>query len=193
MRSQMLAMLAVVTLLAPACSSPAAPPRVACFDFPIGCSCSLQTSPAPTEQTSSCNPSVAPDAQCCAGSGWPSSGTCICETSDIYCGVVPGYEPADDAGPGADACVCSNDPYPEQVIGATCYANGTTTAGGGLGSCCMFPADAPGSLGVATCLCAAGLHTCAAGGVPIDGCSAASFPTAPATCDPGTTQVASCL
>jgi hypothetical protein len=28
---------------------------------------------------------------------------------------------AGDGGPGEAACVCSNDPYPEQVIGPTCY------------------------------------------------------------------------
>jgi hypothetical protein len=107
--------------------------------------------------------------------------------------VVPGYETAADGGPGEDACVCSNDPYSEQVIGPTCYANGTTTSGDGLGTCCMFSPDAPGSVGVASCSCEAGLHTCGDGGTVVESCSAASFQATPATCGTGATQVASCL
>ncbi|MGO9838790.1 MAG: hypothetical protein ACLP1X_31815 [Polyangiaceae bacterium] len=174
-----------------ACGQASSPPGIVCMDLNIGCTC--QHEPPQTSQVPSCNTSVFPDTVCCAETGWPSSGGCQCLTSAIFCGVVPGYEMAADGGPGEAVCACSNDPYPEQVIGPTCYANGTTTPGEGLGSCCMFSPDAPGSLGIPSCLCSAGLHTCGTGGTPVDGCSAASFPSTPATCGPGETQVTSCL
>jgi hypothetical protein len=193
MRRLFLAILAAIPPGLVACGSSGPSASAVCVAINIGCSCNVQATPAASSQVSSCNASVLPDAQCCADTGWPSSGGCNCLTSAIFCGVVPGYETAADGGAGEDACVCSSDPYSEQVIGPTCYANGTTTSGAGLGTCCMFPADAPDSLGVASCVCAAGLHTCGAGGAVVDSCSAASFPVTPATCAAGTTQVVSCL
>jgi hypothetical protein len=181
---------AVVALIA--CGSSAPAESVVCLGVPIGCSCELEAAPQ-SDQVSLCNASAFPDSMCCADPRWPSSGTCNCLTSAIFCGVVAGYEPASDGGAGVDACVCSNDPYSTQVIGPTCYANGTTSAADGLGTCCMFSADAPGSLGVAACVCAAGLHTCADGGSVVENCSAGSFPSPPAACDQGTTQVDRCL
>jgi hypothetical protein len=194
MRALILLIFAGVTLRLVSCGSSAPAMSVVCLGDPVGCTCDLEPSPSTSAgQVSSCNASVLPDTQCCADPGWPSSGTCNCLTSAIFCGVVPGYEMADDGGAGQAACACSNDPYSEQVIGPTCYANGTTTAGAGLGTCCFFSADTPGSLGVPACVCAAGLHTCGTGGTMVDSCSAASFPAMPETCDQGTTQVASCL
>ena len=78
-------------------------------------------------------------------------------------------------------------------IRAYSAANGTTTAGDGRGICCLFSADAPNSLGIPSCSCAAGLHTCGAGGTQVESCSAASIPMTTATCGAGSTQVASCL
>jgi hypothetical protein len=193
MRPLVLAILAMAGLRLVACSSSAEPAGPDCFTTPVGCSCNVQASPAQSSQVSSCNTSGYPDTQCCADTGWPSSGSCNCLTSAIFCGVVPGYETAADGGFWEDACVCSNDPYAEQTIGPTCYANGTTTAGDGLGICCLFSADAPDSLGLASCSCAAGLHTCGAGGTQVESCSAASIPMTTATCGAGSTQVASCL
>jgi hypothetical protein len=193
MRALVLAVLAGLTLGLVACSNPPPAESVVCTSDPVGCTCDLQSSSTAPGQVSSCNPSVFPQTQCCAATGWPSSGTCDCTTSSIFCGVVPGYVMATSGVPGEDACVCSNDPYSEQIIGPTCYANGATAAGAGLGTCCFFSADAPGSLGSAACVCAAGLHTCGTGGTMIDSCSAASFPATPATCGGGTTQVTACL
>jgi hypothetical protein len=187
---------ALACLLIVACSSsPSAPESIVCFDVNKGCTCSHQAGGS-SSQTKSCNASVLPDlpdTACCADPGWPSSGSCDCLTSAIFCGVVPGYEQATDGGAGEDACVCSSDPYPQQTIGPTCYSNGTTIPGAGLGTCCMFSANAAGALGVPACLCAAGLHTCGTGGTPVNECSSASFPAPSSSCPHGTTLVASCL
>jgi hypothetical protein len=184
--------MALLALLA--CGSThSAPDSIVCFDVNSGCTCEHQGSAPSSSQAKSCTADVLPDSTCCADPGWPSSGACDCLTSAIFCGVVPGYEPALDGGAGEDACVCSSDPYPQQTIGPSCYANGTITPGAGLGTCCMFPASAPGALGVPACLCAAGLHTCGAGGTRVDTCGAASFPAPSSKCGQGRAQVSSCL
>jgi hypothetical protein len=133
---------------------------------------------------------------CCADARWPSNGQCECVTSGIFCGVVPGYEPGTGGAPGEDACVCGIGLDPRsnaQVIGATCNSNGTTTAGPGLGICCMFSGAAPGSLGGLACVCAAGMHTCGTGGVQVTSCSVANFPPPAPGCDQGRTQVVKCM
>ena len=185
---------ALVVLTAGSCSSSPPPTGVHCVQINTGCTCDLQPAGSGQQpQAKSCTESVLPDSQCCADPGWPSSGTCQCLTGAIFCGVVPGYESGADGGPGEDACVCSNDPYPQQAIGPTCYPSGTTTAGSTFGTCCLFSADAPGAFGVPGCVCAAGLHTCGMGGTPVGTCSAANFSTAPPACDQGTTRVSRCL
>ena len=166
-----------------------------CFAVSNACTCAIEP-PQPSEpQVSACDTSYLPDTTCCAAPGWPSSGDCSCVTSAIFCGIVPGYFLDPDGGLGEDGCVCSVGPEPfmgaTQSMGATCYSNATTTAGPGLGTCCMFPANAAGSLGVDTCACAAGLHTCANGGSPVVSCSAMNFPPADASCR-GDTQVMKC-
>jgi hypothetical protein len=192
MMRALLAAITVMLLLVVACSSPSTPSAPSCQSINVGCMCNHQP-PPPAGGIASCNASVLPQTLCCADSGWPSSGSCLCLTSAIFCGVVPGYETAADGGPGEDACVCSSDPYGQQVVGPTCYSNGTTTSGAGLGTCCMFSADAPGAAGVPACLCAAGIHTCGTGGVAVGMCSAASFPSTAPSCDQGTKQVEKCL
>jgi hypothetical protein len=183
-------------LLVVACSSPAPPVgKPSCFLDADGCVCSLQ--PPSSSSVSSCDPSVVAQARCCADPGWPSSGGCDCLTAAIFCGVVPGYEPGTNGAPGQDACVCSvPDPRGGQTLGGTCYPNGTTTPGAGLGACCMFPPSAPGSLGGAACVCASGLHTCATGGVAVSSCSptTAGFPAPTPGCrQAGSKLVAKCL
>jgi len=181
-----------VLALAVACSSSPTTNAPSCLRASVGCTCSLEP-PQSSGTTPTCNDSILPGTQCCADPGWPSSGTCQCLTSAIFCGVVPGYEMAADGGAGKDACVCSNDPYGQQVVGPTCYPNGTTTSGAGLGTCCMFSASTPGSIGGPACVCASGLHTCGTGGVAVGTCSAATFPSTASSCDQGTRQVSKCL
>ncbi len=168
---------------------------VVCLAVSNACTCSVEPPQPGAAQASTCDTSYLPQTTCCAAAGWPSSGNCECVTSAIYCGVVPGYFLAIDGGPGEDGCVCSVGPSPQpngsQSVGATCYPNGTTTSGPGLGTCCFYPADAPGSLGVPLCACATGLHSCAQGAMQVARCSADSFPALDPSCH-GDTQVASC-
>jgi hypothetical protein len=182
-------------LVVVACSSPAGHRDSACVRETDGCVCSFESTNSPA--VASCDPAVLPQTTCCEDPGWPSSGSCECLTRAAFCGVVSGYEPGTDGGVGEDACVCSIGPDPRnnaQAVGATCYSNGTVTPGPGLGGCCMFSGDAPGSLGVPTCLCAGGgLHTCGAGGVAVASCSAADLPAPAVGCDQGTMMVASCM
>ena len=160
---------------------------------PDACSCSIEP-PQSAAQPATCDTSYLPDTTCCAAPNWPANGDCSCVTSAIFCGFVPGYFRAADGGAGQDGCICSVGPEPitgaTQAMGATCYPNATTAAGPGLGTCCMFPASAPGTFGIPLCGCATGLDTCS-GGTPVDSCSAASFPRMDTSCG-GDTLVARC-
>lgn len=176
-----------------ACAQSPAPTAPYCQSIPTGCICAVQETPPSSAEAKTCKGDMLPDMACCADPSWPTSGTCQCLTSSIFCGVVPGYEPAANGQPAMDACVCSNDPVPQQTIGPSCYANGTTSSGPGLGGCCSFSADAPGAAGIPACICAPGIHTCGTGGTPIDSCTPATFPAPPATCTQGTKQVTACL
>jgi hypothetical protein len=184
--------IAALAILA-ACASANPEPVLSCSSYSAGCVCGLVApggmALAGEPSTSECNPTGFPGTSCCADPDWPSQGQCACVSDVVGCGVVPGYTPAVDGGSASDACVCSSDrPDPAQVPGATCYPGGTTTSNNALGTCCFFSASAPGSVGVASCVCAAGLHTCP-NGTEVTSCSAASFP-ASVSCSG--TPVASC-
>jgi hypothetical protein len=169
--------LVLLATLAVACSS-AKPAEtvVVCTPLTDQCTCTAEEPPA-TKTNSTCSAAAYPGTTCCADSDWPSSGSCLCYASAVYCGIVQDAFTNGEAG-----CVCSNPPQSaSQAVGATCYPGGTTTSGG-LGICCKFDDG--------TCGCAAGLHTCA-NGTEVATCSAANFPTPTSGCS-GQRQVVRC-
>jgi hypothetical protein len=187
----LLALLLVVV----ACSSSSAPPNVlVCEALVDNCLCASEPAGNQPGSVKACNPTAFPGTTCCSDPTWPGSGSCWCDSGAIYCGVVKGYVMTSDAGAGEDACVCSSMPETGsmQAPGATCYPDGTTTSGSSFGTCCFFPPDAPGALGVAACICAAGIHPCGAGGMSVQSCSATNFPAASPTCPSGSKVVAGC-
>ena len=192
MRLAALLMLSGAALAGVSCGEPTATTHIVCNGTPGACECDV-VSTYQTGSTSSCSQASIPGALCCAGSEWPSSGSCTCASTDVFCGVVPGYFTGQDGGPRQDGCVCSGDAEigGTQAVGAACYPDGTTTAGDGLGICCSFSADAPGADGAASCSCAAGLHTCGAGGMAVASCSASNVAPVAQSCE-GDTQVSSC-
>jgi hypothetical protein len=175
------ALVGTLAVLALACTAPAAGPTVTvCTALVDQCTCTVQEGPATRDASSStpCNSTAYPDTTCCADDSWPSSGSCLCYTGSVYCGVVQDAFTSGEAG-----CVCSSPPQSaSQVIGATCYPGGTTTSSM-LGICCTFTDG--------TCACAAGLHTCESTGTQVATCSAANFPAPTSGCS-GQTQVKSC-
>jgi hypothetical protein len=191
MRAAVLGLVTLATLAGSACHGSSSRTAVVCIGPPGACECDLGDPGPGSAPKTTCDDRDPPGTVCCADPSWPRSGTCVCVTSSIFCGIVPGYFVSNDGGPGEDGCVCSSAPE-SGAIGATCYPGATTTPGNELGICCSFSANAPGSLGQPSCACAAGLHTCGAGGTQVASCSASNVPVTAFTCDQGTTQVPSC-
>jgi hypothetical protein len=185
----------LVVSLAVACgsSSSNSPNVTVCEALVDNCLCASEPAGNQPGSVKACNPTTFPGTTCCSDPGWPASGSCWCDSGAIYCGVVHGYFAASDGGT-SDGCVCSSMPETGsmQAQGATCYPGGTTTPGTALGTCCFFPAGAPGTGSVDVCACEAGLHPCGAGGMAVQSCSAANFPTTPPACPSSSKPVSGC-
>jgi hypothetical protein len=133
----------------------------------------------------SCDQSTLPDTICCADSGWPSSGDCLCATGGLVCGPIAGSWSGNDAA-SENSCACPDGQPVTDGTDATCYPNGTTTAGDGPGTCCLVSVP----YGLHSCTCIASQTGCDPGATEVPDCSAARL--SPQVCAPGTTQVMAC-
>ena len=163
-----------------------------CTVSTTGCSCEANVAPNDFACDSS---SVGTEGYCCAAAGWPSSGTCECETSTPSCGL----QTMQGANGAFTNCACGSTAFlatekitPLSTV-TSCYPGGLTSPGG-KGSCCLATNKVDGS---AFCSCTTTVNDSCIFANEYTGKSVTSCPlTEPGlstgTCATGTTKVTSC-